>query len=107
MTFHGEDGYSDETCRDNLLAADVLLATFLDGKPLTLGHGGPLRLVTPAHCGYKRVKHLTNLELRPTTQRRLPWWSSHHPWGRRPPWLVPSRRVCNVQQAVREIGAVP
>jgi DMSO/TMAO reductase YedYZ molybdopterin-dependent catalytic subunit len=82
LTFHGRDGYRDETCLDDLLAEDVLLATSLNGQPLTLGHGGPLRLVAPAHYGYKSVKHLTKIQLRRTVQRRLSWWSSHHPRGR-------------------------
>ena len=82
LTFHGQDGYRDETCLDDLLAEDVLFATSLNGEPLTLQHGGPLRLVAPGHYGYKSVKHLTKIELRRTTQRRLSWWSSHHPRGR-------------------------
>ena len=82
LTFYGEDGYRDETCLDDLLADDVLFATTLNEKPLTLSHGGPLRLVAPAHYGYKSVKHLTKIGLRRTTQRRLSWWSSHHPRGR-------------------------
>jgi DMSO/TMAO reductase YedYZ molybdopterin-dependent catalytic subunit len=82
LTFHGQDGYRDEICLVDLLAEDILFATSLDGQPLTLRHGGPLRLVAPAHYGYKSVKHLTKIELRRTTQRRLSWWSSHHPRGR-------------------------
>jgi DMSO/TMAO reductase YedYZ molybdopterin-dependent catalytic subunit len=65
----------------DLMAPDVLLATEMDGRPLPLRHGGPLRLVAPAHYGYKSVKHLARIELRHETRRRLPL-SAHHPRGR-------------------------
>ncbi len=81
LTFIGRDGYKDETCIADLRAADVLLATEMNGKPLTLRHGGPLRLVAPAHYGYKSVKYLARIELRRDSRHRLPW-SSHHPRGR-------------------------
>ena len=42
----------------DLLNRDVLLADQLDGRPLTARHGAPLRLVMPAHYGYKNAKHL-------------------------------------------------
>jgi len=48
----------------DLLAADVLLADRLNGEPLIVEHGAPIRLVAPAHYGYKNAKHLTRLELR-------------------------------------------
>ena len=34
----------------------TLLATHLDGKPLTVEHGAPLRLVAPVKLGVKNVK---------------------------------------------------
>jgi DMSO/TMAO reductase YedYZ molybdopterin-dependent catalytic subunit len=46
----------------DLLAAEVLLADILDGLPLSMEHGAPLRLVAPAHYGYKSVKHLSGIE---------------------------------------------
>jgi DMSO/TMAO reductase YedYZ molybdopterin-dependent catalytic subunit len=49
---------------EDLLAPDVLLADILDGQPLTIEHGAPLRLVAPAHYGYKSVKYLSRIELR-------------------------------------------
>jgi DMSO/TMAO reductase YedYZ molybdopterin-dependent catalytic subunit len=82
LTCQGRDGYRDETWLDDLLADDVLLATCLNGRPLTIRHGGRLRLVAPAHYGYKSVKYLTKIELRRTTARKVSWWSSHHPRGR-------------------------
>jgi len=40
----------------------VLLADRLDGEPLSIAHGAPLRLVAPAHYGYKSVKHVNRIE---------------------------------------------
>ena len=40
---------------EDLLAPDVLLADRLEGQPLPVAHGAPLRLVAPAHYGYKSV----------------------------------------------------
>ncbi|MCC6350129.1 MAG: molybdopterin-dependent oxidoreductase [Candidatus Eisenbacteria bacterium] len=40
----------------------TLLATHLDGRPLTVAHGAPLRLVAPMKLGLKNIKALTGLE---------------------------------------------
>ncbi len=40
----------------------TLLATHLDGRPLTLGHGAPLRLVAPMKLGLKNIKAITSIE---------------------------------------------
>ena len=39
----------------------TLLATHLDGKPLTVEHGAPLRLVAPVKLGVKNVKAITRI----------------------------------------------
>lgn len=57
------DGYRVSLPLEDLLAPDVLLADRLGGAPLTLEHGAPLRLVAPAHYGYKSAKHLCGLEV--------------------------------------------
>lgn len=48
---------------DDLLADDVLVADTLDGQPLSIEHGAPLRLVAPRHYGYKNLKHLSRIQL--------------------------------------------
>lgn len=62
----GQDGYQTGLLLEDLMAADVLLADALDGRPLTLAHGAPLRLVAPSHYGYKSVKHLCSIEFMTT-----------------------------------------
>lgn len=64
VALKGQDGYRTRLPLGDLLAADVLLADRLDGAPLAIAHGAPLRLVAPAHYGYKSVKHLCRVELR-------------------------------------------
>lgn len=44
------------------LGDDVLLADELDGEPLPLQHGGPVRLVVPKLYGWKSAKFLRALE---------------------------------------------
>ena len=39
----------------------TLLATHLNGKPLAVGHGAPLRLVAPVKLGLKNVKAITRI----------------------------------------------
>ena len=42
----------------------VMLADTLDGEKLPIAHGAPLRLIAPAHYGYKNVKHVSSIEFR-------------------------------------------
>lgn len=62
VVLRGQDGASSSLPLEDLLAPDVLLADRLNGQPLTIEHGAPLRLVAPAHYGYKSVKHLNRIE---------------------------------------------
>lgn len=57
-----QDGYATTLPLGDLLADTVLLADTLDGAPLPLEHGAPLRLVAPAHYGYKSAKHVSRVE---------------------------------------------
>lgn len=61
VVLRGQDGYRTTLPLADLLAADVLLADRLDGQPLSVEHGAPLRLVAPAHYGYKSAKHLAQI----------------------------------------------
>ncbi len=47
----------------------LLLATAVDGQPLSPVHGYPLRLVAPGRRGYWWVKWVDRIELQP-----VPWW---------------------------------
>lgn len=62
VVLRGEDGYCSCLPLEDLLSEDVILADRLDDRPLGIEHGAPLRLVAPAHYGYKNVKHLVAIE---------------------------------------------
>lgn len=63
VALRAQDGARTGLLLADLLAPNVLLADTLDGEPLTVDHGAPLRLVAPAHYGYKSVKYLSRIEL--------------------------------------------
>ena len=63
VVLRGQDGARSSLPLEDLMAPDVLLADRLNGQPLTIAHGAPLRLVAPAHYGYKSVKHVNRIEL--------------------------------------------
>jgi DMSO/TMAO reductase YedYZ molybdopterin-dependent catalytic subunit len=62
VVLRGQDGARSILALDDLTASDVLLADRLNGAALPIENGAPLRLVAPAHYGYKNVKHLCRIE---------------------------------------------
>ena len=80
VIFTAGDGYRRYFVLDDALADDVLLADRLAGAPLTWQHGAPLRLVAPAHYGFRSAKHLQRIEFCKTLQHyRSPTthWTEH------------------------------
>ena len=70
--------------------ADTWLVDAIDGVPLTLEHGFPLRTVTPSRYFYKSLKWLRRIEL--LRDDRLGYWereSSYHNVG--DPWAGDQR----------------
>ncbi len=69
--------------REAALHPQTLLCYEMNGEPLTLAHGAPLRLVTPVKYGIKYLKRLGSLEFtarRPEdywAQRGYDWYSGH------------------------------
>ena len=62
VVLKGQDGYKTSLLLEDLLTTDVMLAHSLNGEPLDIAHGAPIRLVAPQHYGYKNLKHLHRLE---------------------------------------------
>jgi DMSO/TMAO reductase YedYZ molybdopterin-dependent catalytic subunit len=81
LMFKGLDGYRAILSLEDALADEVLLADRLAGRELPLEHGAPLRLVAPAHYGYKSIKHLCAIELRRDPGKPHPL-SREHPRAR-------------------------
>lgn len=55
------DGYTTNLPLAELTGTDVLLAYELEGAPLPIEHGGPLRLIVPHLYGWKSAKFLARL----------------------------------------------
>lgn len=62
VALRGQDGARTGMLLEDLLAPNVLLADRLNGEPLSVDHGAPLRLIAPDHYGYKSAKHLARME---------------------------------------------
>ncbi len=67
--------YEDSLTLAQATLDDVLLAYEMDGAPLSRPHGAPLRLVMPRMYGYKSVKWVRSLELRPDVAPGF--WEQH------------------------------
>ena len=63
VVFGGLDGYEWTGLIEDAMAADVLIADRLNGRPLDADHGAPARLISPGQYGHVSVKHLCRIEL--------------------------------------------
>lgn len=84
VVLKGQDGARTSLLLEDILSPEVLLADRLNGKPLSIEHGGPLRLVAPSHYGYKSIKHLNRVEFWLDDQKYKPSGLRfmNHPRGR-------------------------
>lgn len=69
VVLRGRDGARTTLPLEDLLQQEVVLADHLNGVPLTMEHGGPLRIVAPSRYGYKSVKFISRIEF---------WRSAEH-----------------------------
>ena len=90
LTAHGRDGYSTNLPLEEALKLDVLVAHGLAGKPLSVEHGGPARLVVPQLYAWKSAKWVSRLEL--MTHDRRGYWeirgysNTGYPWREDREW---------------------
>ncbi|CAA9565320.1 MAG: Sulfite oxidase and related enzymes [uncultured Thermomicrobiales bacterium] len=77
-------GYDTNLPLSDFDAGDVLLATTLDGEPLTPEHGFPLRLVVPKRYAWKSAKWVTGLRFlagdEPGFWERYGYHNDADPW---------------------------
>jgi DMSO/TMAO reductase YedYZ molybdopterin-dependent catalytic subunit len=78
------DGYTTNLPLGELGGADVLLAYELNGEPLPVEHGGPMRLIVPHLYAWKSAKFLTRLTFQ--EQDRPGYWEELGYHDRADPW---------------------
>jgi DMSO/TMAO reductase YedYZ molybdopterin-dependent catalytic subunit len=79
-----EYGYSANVRIADFAADDTLLATHLNGAPLTPEHGYPLRLVVPSLYAWKSVKWVRAIEY--LTRDRRGFWEERGYHNTADPW---------------------
>ena len=62
VVLRAPDGLAQSLPLEDTLAPDVLLVDRLDGEPISLAHGAPIRFVAPAHYACKSIRHLDAVE---------------------------------------------
>ena len=64
VNFYSADNvYSESLTLSQVRKLGVLVATYLDDKPLSQAHGGPVRLFVPKMFGYKSIKWLNEIKV--------------------------------------------
>lgn len=63
VVFHAADGYADSLPLAVARQSNVTLAYLMNGQPLPVEHGYPMRLLAPGRYGLKNVKWITRIEL--------------------------------------------
>ena len=81
---HGFDDYTTNIPLADCLDDDVILADRLDGQPLPLQHGGPMRLVVPSLYAWKSAKFLHKLVF--VAADKLGFWEERGYHDRGDPW---------------------
>ncbi len=82
--FYCGDGYTTSLRIADLENEHVLLATGLDGGPLSLEHGGPMRLVVPHLYAYKCAKWVRQIDL--LEKHELGYWENRGYSDSADPW---------------------
>lgn len=78
-------GYTTNLTLEDFSRPDNLVATHHDGKPITLEHGGPVRMVVHHLYAWKSTKWLSGIEFLSADQRG--YWEVRGYHNRADPWL--------------------
>jgi DMSO/TMAO reductase YedYZ molybdopterin-dependent catalytic subunit len=84
VMFHSFDGYTTNVALEQFDQPDVALVHEWEGKPLTVAHGGPVRMVVPQLYFWKSAKWLRRIEFiisnRPGFWEQRGYHSNGDPW---------------------------
>ncbi|MCS0501894.1 sulfite oxidase-like oxidoreductase [Ancylobacter mangrovi] len=84
VMLHSYDGYTTNLPLEDFAAEDALLVHSWEGQPLTLEHGGPVRLMVPHLYFWKSAKWLKKIEFRTSDQRGF--WEERGYHNHADPW---------------------
>lgn len=63
VVFKTYDGWEDSIDMNDAWHAQTLLASGMNGVPVPIQHGGPIRLRVERQCGYKSLKFISSMTL--------------------------------------------
>jgi DMSO/TMAO reductase YedYZ molybdopterin-dependent catalytic subunit len=81
---YGYDDYTTNMALEEALKPDVLLVHTIEGQPLPMEHGGPVRMITPQLYAWKGSKWINRMEF--LTRNKLGFWEERgysntaYPW---------------------------
>lgn len=108
---HCYGGYTTNLPLEDLLSGRALIADTHGGRPLTVEHGGPARLVVPHLYAWKSAKWVHALELLDADERGFWEENGYHTYG--DPWREErfssqeTREAYQVRRRAKELGLVP
>jgi DMSO/TMAO reductase YedYZ molybdopterin-dependent catalytic subunit len=86
VVLHAADGYTDTYSLDKALEPTTFVAYEMNGEPLPVRHGYPVRILTPGLFGEKSVKWVTRIEL---VDHDVKGFYEQQGWG--PNFVIPIR----------------
>ncbi|MBV9324714.1 MAG: molybdopterin-dependent oxidoreductase [Chloroflexi bacterium] len=86
VVLHAADGYTDTYPLEKALEPTTFVAYEMNGEPLPVRHGYPVRILTPGLFGEKSVKWVTRIEL---VEHDVKGFYEQQGWG--PNFVIPIR----------------
>ena len=84
VLFTGSDGYTTQVEPFHLVDEGAMLATHLNGEPLSVGHGGPVRVILPKLYAWKGAKWVREMEFQ--AERHAGYWEKRGYSDSADPW---------------------
>jgi DMSO/TMAO reductase YedYZ molybdopterin-dependent catalytic subunit len=82
--YTAHDGYTTNTGIEPLTAAEAMLAHTLDGEPLSVPHGGPVRVILPQLYAWKGAKWIQRMSFH--SIETLGYWEQRGYSNSADPW---------------------